>query len=67
MQQKRYTGGIIWVCETTLCPDISQMTEEMVSHVLASAACTTCYESPKRCFTSTQPMWPDHCIQDIEA
>lgn len=43
-------------CEAQLCP----MSMDTSSK---SPACTLCVDAPEECFSTTQAMWPNHCLQ----
>ena len=54
-------------CDNVLCPNVTAMSDELISYVLDSPACSICKESPDQCFTTVQALRPDHCIQNVEA
>jgi len=46
-------------CNTQLCPNVTN-TQNIV---FQSPACTLCQETPEECFSTTQAMWTNHCLQ----
>jgi len=51
-------------CDTVLCPPSTwDYAVNMADIITGNAACTQCMTNPSSCFSTTQAMWTDHCLQ----